>query len=364
MTLADRLIKQRLDDGMILAPEGGQRLFVMNSTAAFIWELLEGGVPAGDIPRRLAAGYGIAPAQAEIDFELTYSLWLRDGLVREGSWTSRRFRLAAMDFSIACFDARCAALVHSIFSHLEIPASERAAARGSREFQVASEEPDLILRADGAELRRSRTSDEIIERLVAEVMQSAYDSVDWLVSIHAAALASDTRAILLPGRSGSGKSTLAAGLLARGRLRLLSDDIALLDRESLRVWPMPGPVVLKQGSWNLVDPMPGPAAASYRRGGQPVRYLAPARDRLADSLLPACAVVFPERGTVERDALVPISPREGLQRLLAAPATIRGPLTREAVTRLAEWAGSLPFFVLQYDTLDQAARRIEHLLAS
>ena len=79
--------------------------------------------------------------------------------------------------------------------------------------------------------------------------------LNWCVSvhchqfmmIHAAVVERGGRALLMPAPPGSGKSTLCAALVARG-WRLLSDELALIDRESLRLVPLPRPISLKNAS--------------------------------------------------------------------------------------------------------------------
>lgn len=70
--------------------------------------------------------------------------------------------------------------------------------------------------------------------------------------IHAAVLERDGRALILPAPSGSGKSTLCAGLVFGGGWRLLSDELALIDPGSGRVFPLPRPLSLKNESIDVL----------------------------------------------------------------------------------------------------------------
>jgi len=65
--------------------------------------------------------------------------------------------------------------------------------------------------------------------------------------VHAAAVAKDDRAMIMPAPPGSGKSTLCAGLVARG-WRLLSDELTLISVEDGLIAPLPRPVSLKNQS--------------------------------------------------------------------------------------------------------------------
>ena len=107
------------------------------------------------------------------------------------------------------------------------------------------------------------------------------------LSIHAAVVEKDGRAVVLPAPPGSGKSTLCAGLVTRG-WRLLSDELTLLDPTTGRISPLARPVSLKNASIDVMrafsasavigpvvhDTKKGsvahmkPPAESVRRGGE------------------------------------------------------------------------------------------------
>jgi len=65
--------------------------------------------------------------------------------------------------------------------------------------------------------------------------------------VHAAVVAKDDRAMIMPAPPGSGKSTLCAGLVARG-WRLLSDELTLISVDDGQITPLPRPVSLKNDS--------------------------------------------------------------------------------------------------------------------
>lgn len=71
------------------------------------------------------------------------------------------------------------------------------------------------------------------------------------ITLHAAVLEKKGRAVILPAPPGSGKSTLCAALMLHG-WRLLSDEMALLDPQTLAVTPSPRPVSLKNQSIDLI----------------------------------------------------------------------------------------------------------------
>lgn len=71
------------------------------------------------------------------------------------------------------------------------------------------------------------------------------------ITLHAAVLERGGRAVLLPAPPGSGKSTLCAALMMDG-WRLLSDEMVLLDPQTLQVTPSARPISLKNRSIDLM----------------------------------------------------------------------------------------------------------------
>lgn len=90
------------------------------------------------------------------------------------------------------------------------------------------------------------------------------------LKIHAAVLAKNGKAIIMPGAPGSGKSTLSAALTLRG-WRLLSDEHALVRLDQAKVVPLCRPVSLKNESIEVIkafdpDAVFGPASLDTHKG--------------------------------------------------------------------------------------------------
>jgi HprK-related kinase A len=71
------------------------------------------------------------------------------------------------------------------------------------------------------------------------------------VSVHAAVLERNGRALVLFGASGSGKSTLCAALTLDG-WRLFSDEFALVDLQTGLLAPLPRPIALKEAAIDII----------------------------------------------------------------------------------------------------------------
>jgi hypothetical protein len=364
MKPTDRIITTPLDDGLIVARRGGDRLFVLNGSARFMWERRAAGIADADIPLLTAQHYDIDVEQARNDFGKTLRRWQAEGLA-EPPGLCRHYAIGDVPFTVRCSDAALDSAVAPLFAHLE---RERNSTNGRppTELDIAADGAEIVLRADGLEVKRSSDLDAIIDKLTLAVVMKAYDSIRWLVSMHAAALGTGDHCVLVPGASGSGKSTLAAALLASGRTSYLTDDISLLDPASLRVVPVPGTLVLKSGSWDALHPLlPGLRDLPVRRrGGQDVRYWSPPATQVTADQLAVRAIVFARYQSAGKAQLQRLSALEGLSRLIAAPCTVSAPITTETVHRIAGWAQSIPFFALPYGSLVEASAIVEDLLGS
>ena len=88
--------------------------------------------------------------------------------------------------------------------------------------------------------------------------------------MHAAVVAKEGAAIMMPGFPGAGKSTLCASLVLLAGWRLLSDELALLDPADGCVHAHPRPISLKNASIDVVRGFPaaqlGPVYSGTRKG--------------------------------------------------------------------------------------------------
>ena len=130
--------------------------------------------------------------------------------------------------------------------------------------------------------------------------------LNWCVSshihhyliVHAAVVAKEGYAMIMPAPPGSGKSTLCAGLVNRG-WRLLSDELTLIDPASGEVIPLPRPVSLKNQSIEVIREF-----ATNATIGRSVRdtikgtvaHMKPPSDSVAQAVIRATPawIVFPK----------------------------------------------------------------------
>ena len=127
--------------------------------------------------------------------------------------------------------------------------------------------------------------------------------------LHAAVLARDDDALILPGAPGAGKSTLTAALALRG-WRLLSDELTLIDPQTGLLHGLARPVSLKNQSIDVIrafapEAIIGPIARDTAKGT--VAHLKPSTLSVTQAAVPAkpAWVVFPRW---EKDAALVFSP--------------------------------------------------------
>jgi hypothetical protein len=163
-----------------------------------------------------------------------------------------------------------------------------------------------------------------------------------VLAIHAASLVSGKEALIIAGPSGSGKSTLALGLTCAG-MWLLSDELALLDRDDRTILPYRRGVHLRAGTPELVPQLAGllDRPQCVMNGG--IRWaIAPERLQVA---LPNClgeaaplgrVLLLDPRSTDDLPSLAPLSHGAAVIELLrgtpSAAADLMPTLRRLAVS--------------------------------
>ena len=181
---------------------------------------------------------------------------------------------------------------------------------------------------------------------------------------HSAVLAWNNLAVILPAPPGSGKSTLCAALTMSG-WRLLSDELALLDPETLLLSPFVRPVSLKNASINLIGKR-YPAA----------EFTVPVRDtikgevahmrptvesvRQSTSLAKPRWLIFPKYVKDVELELQPMQKSEAVAELAKNAFNFRG-FGAKGFATLSALVESVDCYRLNYSSLDQAIEKFNRL---
>jgi hypothetical protein len=191
----------------------------------------------------------------------------------------------------------------------------------------------------------------------ASLWHAAVSAHDFLYYVHAGVVGTDSGCILLPAAPGSGKSSLTAALV-HGGFRYFSDEVALIQRTTYRVPPVPLAICVKSTGWNLMArfyPNIPALRVHGREDGKLVRYIAPPNGAAQHSPAPVSHIIFPHYEKGASTELKPIARTEALRRLMDECLGLRHRLDTENVEKLLRWIAGIECYDLRFSSLDQAA---------
>lgn len=379
-------------DGGVLFHEGMRRIWVLNASSAFMWCMLDIVSDMDGLARSVAEKFCIDEATALRDAQETVGVFEREGLLGnddpqnfpdDGSewditphgpplaepeaWVVRQqFETPKHVFSFCCADSSLGEAFMRNMAHL-VP--DRKAAVDTRLAVLPGREAaatwDIYL--DGRRYVGGVLPNEVLPYLSTLVFVRACEALNERLLFHAAVLGRGGEAVVFPAEAGSGKSTLAASLAARG-YRYLSDELAVLDLDSLKITPLPLPMSLKPGSLEALQrhyPSLALYSVHHRADGKLVRYLLPPKDSLfteKDGKTRIRALVFPLYRKGEGNRLAVLEKAEALRRLALTGSSNREftPADVKAMIKVVE---RNPCYELVFNDLEEAVLLLEkHVL--
>ncbi len=183
--------------------------------------------------------------------------------------------------------------------------------------------------------------------------------------VHAAVLEKAGRGVILPGMPGSGKSTLCAAMSLRG-WRLLSDEMALLDPQTLEITPVPRPVSLKNDSIQIIKKFSsmaeiGPSAKDTAKGTVAHLKPTPASVQQAGERCRSLAIIFPKYQVGSGTCLTRKAKNRALLEIQenAFNTHILGKDGFGAAKSLIE---TNPVYLLTYSNMDEALTTLDEIL--
>lgn len=358
---------QFLDGAGMLFLTGSRQLFSLNTTAAFIWCLLEEGLPPGEIAGRLNATFGLDRADADRCVIQVLRQWSELGLLDTAGLAAGA---ASAPGTYALLDTRfrLQVTVPELLEQLTpLLAPLRAADPGPEAItlQLAAAPEGFELRLADRVIESCNLRRQVVPMVKTGLVALALERSRDFCAIHAAGVSLGGRCLLLPGASGEGKSTLSAALVAAG-LPLFGDDTVVLAHDTLAARPAPFSICLKSGSWPLLReryPVIDRLPVHHRLDGKLVRYLTPdpACWLAEDCRQPVAWLVFPCRSPGATAALEPLPRPEALTRLLAQCFPLDGGLDAARAARLVDWMRGVDCYELHYDDLEDAVARLRGL---
>jgi len=371
--------------GLVLWDRASSRLMAFNGATAAIWPQIK----AGRSPRQIASGlarrYGLPLERAQTDVDTLFAELLHlgvlvgadfathaeDGGARPADLSSPplaqlKLKLAGLRLSIEA-EVGVIEFLRPLF-YRRISADDKI----DHSIRISGPASNAAISIDGAPHSVSRSHQETVGVIYEFVREALYPNTDWLALFHAATVARDDTALLLPAPSGSGKSVLLSSLVRDG-YDYLSDSYACVSAGDHRVWPFPLGINLKLGSRDFVEIPRGFEAVDVviPQGVEPIeimnlelrdQILVPPSEAWARPPAHLSAAVFPRYVARAEPALARLTAIDALARLLAAPIYLGDPLNAQRISRLLRWVAATPFYTLVYGNLDAAKMLIARLL--
>jgi hypothetical protein len=194
--------------------------------------------------------------------------------------------------------------------------------------------------------------------------QSAVNAHDFLFYIHAGVVGTGKSCVLLPAAPGSGKSSLTAALVHNG-FRYFSDEVALIERGTFLVPPMPMALCVKSTGWDVIaryHPQIDALPAHERMDGKVVRYVPPAARAIQQTGALVSHIVFPCYDKDAETELKPIARSDALGRLMVECLALRQRLTPTNIANLLRWIAEVDCYALTFSSLDEACGLVSQVV--
>jgi hypothetical protein len=241
-----------------------------------------------------------------------------------------------------------------------------AGGRVDVEAAVFADRDGYAIRIDGRSDSRCPDLEAVGPMVKLAVASAATNRTRFACMLHAAMLRAGDACLLLPAAPGSGKTCLSAGLAAAG-LAYHSDEVCLLDPDTLHARGLPLALTVKDSGWPILAPLHprlGRLQAHRRVDDKIVKYLPPPivpGDRDLDRAWPVRWLVLPRFDPDGTDALVPTHRVEMLQALMHECVASRLRLAADEIDKLVRWLSGIACYRLSFTSLDAGVRLLTEL---
>ncbi|MCP4993855.1 MAG: PqqD family peptide modification chaperone [Gammaproteobacteria bacterium] len=373
-------------DGAALFHPATQRLWVLNSTLAYIWCSLEAFRHTEKLALHLASTFTIGQATAEQDLQTALEQMQREGLL-EGcapqpvipnvtyenllspqgpalqtkQKPSCQLEILNAGITVAIEDAALRSEVMRIYA----PFLTRNKVPSALSLAVlpADNRPDHFdIFINNHQLDQEISRERVIPILVTAIFQQLSRCLGKQLAFHSAVLSNHGKTLIMPAISGAGKSTLSAALMTQG-WHCLSDELAIIDPRERILTPMPLPMSIKPGSIEPLHPYYPDLENDplhHRADGKEVRYLpietrgsSPQSNRHRLS-----GIVLPQYNSDKTARLTTLPKTQALERMAETGSSER-PLTLQDIQALITIVEETPCYQLTYRSTREAINMLD-----
>ena len=375
-------------EGAALFRQPTRQLTVLNKNAAVIWCLLNEVDTFDEAAFALQEKFSLAKDKATGDVREAVKFFQDNGFLNKGSSAEeieeipediivpglyqgvqnvptavplafkKIFRVPGRILEICCQDREIGVMLDEAMAHLAI-GPESAVEDRLLVVPAEKEANCWDIFSDTKLLFKDVKKESVLPHLLQLIFELSCKALSHYFLFHAAVISKVSKAVLFPAHVGSGKTTLAAMLAKRG-FQYFSDELAVIDVETLQVRPFTMPMSIKPGSLTVLAqeyPELDTLANHFRPDGKVVRYLQPPTESLpeTDSTATVSALVFPHYNEGDGNYFMSLSKEETLQRLVQTCSSDRSlrPQDIKAMLAMVEQSECM---ALYYEDTHEAIR--------
>ncbi len=374
-----------LEEEGVLFHETGQALYRLNTSAAFIWCLLEEGCDKEGILQRLISTYKLSSRIASEYFEESEKTFRALGVIQgyekppvnpecdiedeevaeyddNQFLLESRYRLLSSRIRMRYSDIEQKNLIDPVLNHL----SDNESPEPTATIDILKDYKGRItLCRDRIPALFCDRLDQLAPNAKGLVWQTAVNAHDFFLDVHAGVVGDGKQCYLMPASPGSGKSSLTLALTYHG-FEFFSDEVALLFEEDFQVESVPLAACIKNTGLETMlhyYPQLQHCQQHYRSDEKFVRYLQPPGSSTPPhgTKRPVGAIIFPKYDPSTETRLTPLSKTDALLKFIQECLVIDTRLDKNRVAKLLNWIEKTPCYELITTDLEDAVQCIQHL---
>lgn len=378
------------DEGLVYAHHQ-QKIFALNTTATYLWCLIEEKRSKDTVLQDYATAFGIAEAAASAQVTAALEGFHEIGLIdlpdrktlpatspsrpvtdnappyampplREGPIVAQRsYKLLETNFVVRYSDMEQVRWVDPILKNFAVSEAVETALV----IDLRHEDSEIFVYRSGQGVGKCSGLNELAPLIKVCLWLPAIDAFDYFLNLHAGVIGCRDGCVLLPAAAGSGKSTTTAALVHHG-FPYLSDEVALLT-EDCTIRALPLALCFKDAGWDIAgryfDEIDG-LAAHLRGDRKIVKYLSLPERFCADATrrYPVKAIIFPKYTPGASTSIEPLSKTQALDRMFRECVSMPADLTEDRVSRLVAWIKDVACHTVEFSDLDAAVSAIDDVL--